>query len=52
MNQRKLQKRRQFGEQIRRKAVEEFRSGTYDVAELAELYFCSQLTIYRIPMDL
>ncbi|HKL19671.1 MAG TPA: transposase [Halalkalibaculum sp.] len=47
MNKRKLNKRRQFSEQIRRKAVEEFRSGKYTVKELADLYHCSPQTIYR-----
>lgn len=47
MNKRKLNKRRQFSEQIRRKAVEEFRSGNYTARELADLYHCSPQTIYR-----
>ena len=47
MNYRKLQKRREFSEQIRRKAVKEFRSGTYTAKELADLYHCSQRTIYN-----
>lgn len=47
MNKRKLNKHRYFSEQIRRKAVKEFRSGTYTVKELADLYHCSSQTIYR-----
>jgi transposase-like protein len=47
MNKRKLNKRRQFSEQIRRKAVKEFRSGKYTVKELAELYHCSLTAIYK-----
>lgn len=47
MKHRKLNKHRQFSEQIRRKAVEEFRSGTYTVAELAELYCCSKYAVYK-----
>lgn len=47
MNKRKLNKRRQFSEQIRRKAVKEFRSGKYTARELADLYHCSTQTIYR-----
>lgn len=44
---RKLNKRREFSEQIRRKAVKEFRSGKYTAQELADLYHCSAQTIYR-----
>jgi transposase-like protein len=44
---RKLRTRRQFSEQIRKKAVEEFRSGKYTAKELASLYHCSEQTIYR-----
>lgn len=47
MNKRKLNKRRKFSDQIRRKAVEEFRAGKYTVKELADLYHCSTQTIYR-----
>jgi len=47
MNHRKLNKRREFSEQIRRKAVEDFRSGKYSAQELADLYHCSAQTIYR-----
>lgn len=47
MDSRKLNKRRQFSEQIRRKVVNEFRCGRYTVKELATLYHCSQQTIYR-----
>ena len=47
MNHRKLNKRREFSEQIRRKAVSEFRSGKYTAKELADLYHCSSQTIYR-----
>lgn len=47
MDKRKLNKNRRFSEQIRRKAVEEFRSGKYTARELADLYHCSTQTIYR-----
>lgn len=47
MNQRKLNKRRQFSEQIRKKVVAEFRSGKYTVKELAALYHVSTTSIYR-----
>lgn len=47
MNKRKLNKHRQFSEQIRRKAVDEFRSGKHTVKQLADLYHCSSQTIYR-----
>lgn len=47
MNTRKLYKRREFSEQIRRKVVNEFRSGKYTAQELADLYHCSSQTIYR-----
>jgi|AntRauTorcE11897_2_1112592.scaffolds.fasta_scaffold17185_1 transposase-like protein len=47
MNKRKLNKRREFSEQIRRKAVKEFRSGKYTAQELADLYHCTPQTIYR-----
>ena len=47
MNKRKLNKHRQFSEQIRRKAVKEFRSGKYTARELADLYHCVPQTIYR-----
>jgi transposase-like protein len=44
---RKLQTRRQFSEQIRRQAVSEFRGGKHTAKELADLYHCSEQTIYR-----
>lgn len=47
MNTRKLNKRRKFSEQIRRKVVDEFRSGNYTVKELADLYHCSLTAIYK-----
>jgi transposase len=47
MNYRKLRKRREFSEEIRRKAVKDFRSGTYTAKELADLYHCSEQTIYN-----
>jgi transposase-like protein len=47
MNHRKLNKRREFSEQIRRKAVTDFRSGTYTAQELADSYHCSPQTIYN-----
>jgi len=47
MNHRKLNKRREFSEQIRRKAVTDFRSGKYTAQELADLYHCSAQTIYN-----
>ena len=49
MNQseRKLYRRREFSEQIKRKVVKEFRAGRYTVKELASLYSCAQKSIYR-----
>jgi transposase-like protein len=47
MNHRKLNNRREFSEQIRRKAVTDFRSGKYTAQELADLYHCSSQTIYN-----
>ena len=47
MDKRKLRKRREFSQQIKRQAVKEFRSGAYTVKELADLYHCAQQTIYR-----
>ena len=47
MNQRKLNKNRKFSEQIKRKVVNDFRSGKYTVKELADLYHCADVTIYR-----
>lgn|SRR5699024_3021413 len=44
---RKLRTRRTFSGQIRKQAVDEFRSGKYSVKELAGLYHCSKQTIYR-----
>lgn len=47
MDRRKLNKVRHFSEHIRRKAVNQFRSGAYTTKELANLYHCSQQTIYN-----
>lgn len=47
MNLRKLNKRRQFSEQIKRQAVADFRSGKYTALELADLYHCHHQTIYN-----
>lgn len=47
MNKRKLRRKRTFSEEIRRKAVGEFRSGKFTATELSELYHCSASTIYR-----
>lgn len=47
MNKRKLRKRREFSEQIKRQAVADFRSGKHTAIELAKLYSCSEPTIYR-----
>ena len=47
MNHRKLNNRREFSEQIRRKAVTDFRSGKFTAQELADLYHCSSQTIYN-----
>jgi|SRR5680860_72318 len=47
MDKRKLKRSRKFSEHIRRKVVKEFRSGTYTVQELSDLYHCSTTTIYR-----
>lgn len=44
---RKLQRRREFSDEIRRKVVREFREGKYTVKELAELYHASEPSIYR-----
>ena len=47
MNTRKLALRREFSVEIRRKAVRDFRSGKHTVKELADLYHCSEQSIYR-----
>lgn len=47
MNLRKLNKNRQFSEQIKRQAVAEFRSGKHTARELADLYHCAERTIYN-----
>src|SRR5699024_9853389 len=47
MNKQKLNKRRQFSEQIRKQVVSEFRSGKHTVRELADLYHVSTTSIYR-----
>lgn len=47
MNLRKLRTNRQFSEQIRKKAVEQFRSGKFTAKQLSDLYHCSPNTIYR-----
>jgi transposase len=47
MNLRKLNKRRQFSEQIKRQAVADFRSGKYTALDLADLYHCHHQTIYN-----
>ena len=47
MDKRKLRRSRKFSEEIRRKAVKEFRSGKYTAQELSDLYHCSPTTIYR-----
>lgn len=47
MNKRKLNIRREFSEEIRRKVVQDFRSGNFTVKELSGLYHCSEQTIYR-----
>lgn len=44
---RKLQRRREFSDEVRRKVVGEFRAGKYTVKELAELYHVSEQSIYR-----
>ncbi|WP_441000331.1 transposase [Fodinibius sp. SL11] len=44
---RKLQRRRQFSDEVRRKVVREFREGKYTVKELAKLYYASEPSIYR-----
>lgn len=46
MNTRKLNIRREFSIEIRKKAVRDFRSGKYTVKELADLYHCSQQAVY------
>ncbi len=47
MNHRKLGKRKIYSEQIKRKVVDEFRSGRRTALELADLYHCHPQTIYR-----
>lgn len=47
MNYRKLRKRRQFSEQLKRQAVADFRSGKHTALELADLYHCHHQTIYN-----
>lgn len=47
MDKRKLKQRRTFSEQIKRKAVKQFRSGKYSAIELADLYHCVPQTIYN-----
>lgn len=47
MNKRKLNKRREFSQQIKKKVVSEFRDGKYSVKELADLYHCAPQTVYR-----
>lgn len=44
---RKLQRRREFSDEVRRKVVREFREGKHTVKELSELYHVTQQTIYR-----
>ena len=47
MNLRKLRKRKKYSEQIKRKAVDDFRSGRHTALELADLYYCHHQTIYN-----
>lgn len=47
MDKRKLRRQRTFSEQVRRKVVKEFRSGTFTVKDLSELYQVSKTSIYR-----
>jgi transposase len=47
MNLRKLRKRKTYSEQIKRKAVADFRSGRHTALELADLYHCHHQTIYN-----
>lgn len=47
MDKRKLRQRRTFSEEIKRKAVKQFRSGKYSAIELADLYHCVPQTIYN-----
>lgn len=47
MNVRKLNKQRRFSEQIKRRAVADFRSGKHTVLELSKLYHCHHQTIYN-----
>lgn len=47
MNHRKLGKRKIYSEQIKRKVVDEFRSGRRTALELADLYHCHPQTIYN-----
>lgn len=47
MNLRKLRNRKKYSEQIKRKAVDDFRSGRHTALELADLYHCHPQTIYN-----
>jgi|SRR6056297_265972 transposase-like protein len=47
MNIRKLRKRKIYSEQIKRKVVDDFRSGHHTALELADLYHCHPQTIYN-----
>lgn len=47
MEKRTLRRNRIFSEQTRRKAVDQFRSGKFTAKQLADLYHCSTITIYR-----
>lgn len=44
---RKLNRKRHFSEQIRRRVVREFRAGRYTVRELSDLYQVSTTAIYK-----
>lgn len=44
---RKLQRRRHFSDEIRRKVVRQFREGKHTVKELSDLYHVSHQSIYR-----
>lgn len=47
MNVRKLRKRKIYSEQIKRKVVDDFRSGRHTALELSDLYHCHPQTIYN-----
>lgn len=47
VNIRKIKKYRKFTEEVKRKIVADFESGTHSVLELSRMYSCTETTIYR-----